>query len=363
MRRPKYRKHTTRDVAFVEYRGLRRYFKGPWKSPESVAAYRKFLRDNGFTHVEPIDDKPQFVATVAKEFLAWASATYPPGVRSEAANCRAAIGHLVQADGQTPVAAYGPQKLKALQQRLAHAKLSRTYINAVSARVKRAFKWAVSEGLIEPAIYYALATVPGLRKGRSTAPEPIKRSPVLWQHVEPVLLELSPTVRAMVEVHWLTGVRSQSICGARASQFDRSVSPWIWTPKHKTEHLDHALLVFIGPKAQEILAPYFDGRDFLFQPRHLNGKRARGYRAFYDSTSYLRAVARAIERVNRARGDAGHIPHWTPHQLRHARGTIVREQFGLEAAQAALGHARIDATQLYAQKQIELARRVAEIMG
>lgn len=88
----------------------------------------------------------------------------------------------------------------------------------------------------------------------------------------------------------------------------------------------------------------------------------------YTATSYGRAVARAVERANRPLVEAGvelefHVAHWHPHQLRHAHATTVRKLFGLEAAGAALGHDRLSATELYAQKNYELARRIAAEVG
>lgn len=365
MRRPKYRRLASRDRGFVEYQGKRTYLPGAWKSSESMAAYRQFLLENGLLYLEPPEGRPQTIARLAELFIEWANATYPPGYRSEAANCRAAIGHLIRLDAGTKIRDYGPTRLKDLQVYLAGKRKSRTYINAVCSRIKRAFKWAVSEELIDASVYHAIDTVPGLRKGRSMAKERPKRQPVLWEQIEPVLPQLSGTVRAMVLLHWHTGARSQSICGARSSQFDRSQQPWEWRPRHKTEHLDHELLLFIGPKAQAVIGELFDGRDYLFQPRHMNGKRAKGYRSFYDAQSYMRAVSRAIDRVNRQRAKDGRpaIQRWTPHQLRHARGTLVRETHGLEAAQASLGHRKIDATQIYAQAQMAKARAVAMETG
>jgi site-specific recombinase XerC len=51
---------------------------------------------------------------------------------------------------------------------------------------------------------------------------------------------------------------------------------------------------------------------------------------------------------------------WSPNQLRHAAGTDVRRQYGLEAAQVILGHAKADVTQVYAERDQALA---AEVMG
>jgi integrase len=366
MKRPKYRRHVGRDRGFVEYGGKRHYLPGPWKSPESKAAYLAFIRANNLDILEPPDGKPHYVCQVTAAFVEWANATYQPGVRSEAANCRAAIGHLVRRDGPTLINDYGPLRLKALQLKLASDGKSRSYINAVTSRIKRCFKWAVGEELIAPSIYHALAVVPGLRKGRTQAAEPPKRIPAAWADVSATLPELSPTVKAMVLLQWFTGARSQSVCLARIEQFDRSRKPWEWRPRHKGEHRDQSLVLFVGPQAQKAIAPFFEGRqpaDFLFEPKHQNGKRAKGFRSFYDSVSYLRAVSRAIDRVNATRADDRKITRWTPHMLRHARATLVREAHGLEATQAVLGHARMNTTEIYAAKQIELAKRVAKSMG
>ena len=54
---------------------------------------------------------------------------------------------------------------------------------------------------------------------------------------------------------------------------------------------------------------------------------------------------------------------WHPNQLRHLFATVVRKEHGLEAAQVLLGHARADVTQVYAERNEELASRVAELMG
>lgn len=366
-RKPKYRKHTARDRGFVEFNGKRHYLPGPYKSPESLDAYRKFLRANVPEFAPLAPSSTVLVGDLVLRFQTWADEAYPIGPRSEAANCRAAFGHFDNADGLTPAAEFGPLRLKALMARMATRKATRTYINAVAARIKRMFKWAVAEELVPGHVYHALAAVPGVRKGRSPAREPKKKQPVPWESVSPVLFDLSPTVRAMVLFHWHTGARSQSICQARVSQFDRSGKLWEWRPKHKTE-ATHDLVLYVGPQARAVLKPFFAGKsgsDYLFQPRHQNGKRARGFRSFYDSVSYLRAVTRAIERVNAKLADDSKppIPRWTPHQLRHTRATLVRAEHGLEAAQAALGHSTLQATQIYAQRQQALAKLVAERMG
>ncbi len=57
------------------------------------------------------------------------------------------------------------------------------------------------------------------------------------------------------------------------------------------------------------------------------------------------------------------IPHWHPHQLRHTRGTEVRKKYGVEAAQVSLGHARADVTEIYAERNLDLAVQIAAETG
>ena len=54
---------------------------------------------------------------------------------------------------------------------------------------------------------------------------------------------------------------------------------------------------------------------------------------------------------------------WHPNQLRHSFATRVRKEHGLEAAQVLLGHSRADVTQIYAERNEELAGSVAARIG
>jgi integrase len=54
---------------------------------------------------------------------------------------------------------------------------------------------------------------------------------------------------------------------------------------------------------------------------------------------------------------------WSPNQLRHTFATRVRKAHGLEAAQVLLGHSRADVTQVYAERNEELAVSVAAKIG
>lgn len=54
---------------------------------------------------------------------------------------------------------------------------------------------------------------------------------------------------------------------------------------------------------------------------------------------------------------------WNPNQLRHARATWLKKTFGIEAAKDTLGHACLDTTEIYAERDLEKAMSIARKVG
>ena len=75
----------------------------------------------------------------------------------------------------------------------------------------------------------------------------------------------------------------------------------------------------------------------------------------YPVRSYRQAVERAAERAG--------VEHWTPQRLRHTKATDIRKDFGLDAAQAVLGHRGAKITEIYAELDKEKAATVARKIG
>jgi site-specific recombinase XerD len=57
------------------------------------------------------------------------------------------------------------------------------------------------------------------------------------------------------------------------------------------------------------------------------------------------------------------MPVWFPHQLRHSAASEFRRRYGLEVAQALLGHSELGVTQVYAEVDRNVARRVMTEIG
>jgi integrase len=307
--------------------------------------------------------------------------------------------HLSGLYGRTPAAEFGPRSFKAIRQTLVNAGHSRPYINKLMAIVPRAFKWAAAEELVPASIYHALRTVEGLRKGRTNAREPLPVMPVEDTLVEATLPHLPVVVADMVRFQRLTGARPGEVCQLRPLDLDRTGEVWQYRPGcHKTEYRGRERIIFIGPKAQAVILPYLlrEENAYCFSPVESEAKRhdemrarrktkvqpsqrnrgkhhrIRAPRVQYTKDAYARALRRAIDKANRqiteqaaeaGITDSQLLTHWHPNQLRHTRATEVRRQYGLEAAQVILGHAKADVTQVYAERDNALAVTVARKIG
>src|SRR5262249_7881633 len=154
-------------------------------------------------------------------------------------------------------------------------------------------------------------------------------------------------VQAMARLQWLTGMRSDEVCRLRTCDLDRAGDVWVYRPGwHKTARHGRRRVVAFGAKSQEVLTPFLRPQEpgrVLFSPRdYPRGAwgETRLPRPNYTTLSYCDAVAKTCRRKG--------LPHWHPHQLRHAFATQVRKKYGLDAAQAALGHAHANVTEVYA---------------
>jgi integrase len=287
--------------------------------------------------------------------------------------------------GRTPVAEFGPKKLKTLQAVLVAAKLSRGGVNRRVSLATRIFAWGVSEEIVPVAVHQALVTVEPLEKGRTEAPETPKVRPVSSEDVEKTLPRLSSVVRDMVTLQLLTGARPGEVCVLRPCDVDRSGEPWEYVPyTHKNEHREQDRRIFLGPQAQAVLAPYLLNREptaYCFSPSEAVaelrakrlaarktptscGNRAGTNRAAqpkvspgerYRAGSYRHAIHRAC--------DGAGIARWSPNRLRHARATFLRRKYGIEAARVVLGHSTPDTTAIYAEEDLAKAREIMREVG
>jgi hypothetical protein len=209
----------------------------------------------------------------------------------------------------------------------------------------------------------------------------------------------------------------------RPCDLDMAREPWTYRPAlHKGQHHAKNCEIPLGPRARAIIRPLLtlDVSRYLFSPqravdeqnalarearetplydshvRHqANRRSARGRRPLgdhYTVNGYRLAIARACDQAfthpdtpTRLEGEsvrefrlrarmwrennvealkAWRKNHrWHPHQLRHSQATAIRKEHGAEASQVVLRHAQLDTTEIYAQRDSELARKIIEEVG
>ena len=93
-------------------------------------------------------------------------------------------------------------------------------------------------------------------------------------------------------------------------------------------------------------------------PSQVNRRKAKPSRV--PGTEFTNKVYG--HRIRKAALKAG-VENWHPNQLRHTFATEVRRVHGLEAAQVLLGHSRADVTQVYSERNLALALKVASEVG
>lgn len=365
---PKYRKYKRTGQAVVTLSGVDHYL-GPHGTEASKAKYDRLVGEWIANGRELPPDKAKTAAPIrivelCARYLKYALSYYIKNgkVTDEVASIKVAIRHINKHYAGTAAKDFGPQSLKAVRQQMVEQGNSRRYINGNVGRLKAMFRWAVTEELIPVTTYQALRTLPGLKKGKTEAVERPPVPAVPMTVVEATLAHLKQMTADMVRFQLLTGCRPGEVCSIKPSEIDRSDEVWRYTPgSHKMEHKGRIRTILIGPQAQAVLLPYLlrDESKTCF---------TRGDGGPFKRWNYNEQIHRACDKAFPApkgtEGDelkAWKKEHrWAPNQLRHTRATEIRQRYGLEAAQAVLGHSKADTTQIYAERDIAKA---AKIMG
>jgi integrase len=399
---PKYRKHKATGQAVVTLSG-KDFYLGPHGSKASRMQYDRLVcewLEGGRQLAKQVCDLT--ILEIASRYWKFAKSYYvKAGKATGTQHHIKAILHLLRETyGDTDAAEFGPLGLKVLRRKMIDAGHSRKYINKQVGHLVRVFRWAASEQLLPASVFQSLQAVPGLRQGRTDAPDYDPVLPVPEADFQAVLPHVSQIVADMMRLQRLTGSRPEEVCLLRPNDVDRSKEVWEYRPaSHKTQHRGRERVIFIGPKGQSILRPYLlrAADAYCFSPAEAEQERREeshskrktpascGNRpgtnrkrdpkrrpdSRYTSNSYRRAIHRGCDRAFPAPEglDAEALKtwqtdhRWSPNRLRHAAATEIRSRYGLEAAQVALGHAQADVTQVYAERDAELARNVMREIG
>lgn len=310
---------------------------------------------------------------------------------------------------------FGPLALQTVRAQWVGERLSRRYVNKLVTTVRAAWRWAVAAEMLPGDRAAALGALSGLRRGKSQAKEREKVRPVDLHQVEAVLPHLPPIVADLARLQLATGMRPGEACQIRPCDIVRpwkvvdGVEVWLYRlDEHKNDWRGHHRWIPLGPRAQEILAPYLDRRKpdaYCFSPKEVteqwcreNGRtvgRRRGRQPglHYTTQALDKVVRRACSRafpppqeVARRAGEglggkedkttwlarigpagvarlkAWEQEHsWRPNQLRHTRATEIETAYGREDARCVLGHKNPTVTAIYAESVDRAAKVMAAI--
>jgi hypothetical protein len=138
--------------------------------------------------------------------------------------------------------------------------LCRTVVNRRLTRVKTMFSWAVSEELVHASISHGLREVKGFRNGEKCVRESEPVQPAFAEDMLAALPHCPAPVAAMVELQWLTGMRSGEVLIMRTLDIDQSnPACWLYRPGsdagpnglHKNAWRGQDRVVLLGPRFRQ----------------------------------------------------------------------------------------------------------------
>ena len=300
---------------------------------------------SGSTASMEVDPGPS-VGELCQTFLLHAETHYAKnGVTTAEYDCfKSAIRPLRELYSMLPASDFGPLALKAVRAKMIEGDWCRKYINKSIGRIRKIFRHAVENELIEPSVLQRLEAMSPLLAGRTEAKDYSPRQPVPQSAIDQVKAVVPERTGDLIDLQLLTGARSSELLQLTGNMIDRSGKD-VWIAKlvdHKTAHHGKERVLVFGPKAKLILAKYLtlDPTRRLFTISRM---------------TYGKAIVSACEKLDLAR--------WTPHWLRHNAASRLREEYGLDVAQVMLGHSSADMTQLYAHLNLTKTIEAAKACG
>lgn len=371
---PRIHRHAT-GQARVHYRG-QDYYLGPHGSAEAQAAYADLLVR--LAAGDFLQSAPAAAPTVLDVCTAYLAAMKADG---RDLHChRQALAPVCRLHGNLPAADFDDLCLEKVRAAMVdgswmneaekdrHAKMRwptrwcRLTINRHVGRIRTAWRWAERQKMAPRGSWANLRTLPPLKKGQGGVRETPRRRGTRRADLERVLpfiqrMRRHRPVKAMLELQFILGCRSGEICVMRPCDLDRESGPliggvkvWFYRPmKHKTEHLDLARVIAVGPAAQALLAPWLEHCS----PEQFVFRTGRG--AAYSVKVYDACVWRACRKAG---------VHVLPYGGRHSLADRAKKAYGLEGAKAVLGHSSIEQTNAYGEQiDMEKAAEIAARLG
>ena len=304
------------------------------------------VQERGGSPPQAIESGGMLVAELADAFLEHHALRLS---KTEVQNYKYAIGYLVELFGSLPVNEITPKKLRSVRDLMVQSgRLCRKTVNGFVTRLVRVFTWGCEEEWVGANVAGALKMIKHLPQGELGTFDHEEREPVSDDVIRRTLPFMPPTLRAMVQIQRILGLRPNEVFNMRVGDIDRSGKNglWYYVPgSYKTSRFVGKIVFPMGKPEQELIAPYLEGKlpeATVFSPRtameERNAERranrktkptpsreirdkARAakpsrYSESYKRDSYRQAIEHAIAKGNRQLPDGEKIPHWFPYPLR-----------------------------------------------
>ena len=343
---PKYRHQKSRNLAVVRIDGKDIYL-GKYNSPESHEKYQLAIAEL-VSRLAITKTKGLTLPALAAVYHQFSQIRFSDAkLRSYHRTIQRFASLFPELDSQDVACSH----VEAFQMSLVQRNLTAKTINDYLARLKNIFCWA-SRNKYMPAqnlLFFDMLdrvdnTWPGVRQTD-------KVKPVSLEQINEILTDVPKTVAALIKFQFRTACRPSEARMLRLCDIEKSDDVWLYCPpKHKTSHQGKQRRIPLGPLAQQVIESQqvVDPSAYVFH----SGDPSQPYK----KDSYSRAIRRACER-------AGIDPHWTPNQIRHTAATSIRAEYGIEVTQVVLGHSHVRTTEIYAEKNMDLAIKAAMKIG
>jgi len=389
-RPPKYCKQNKHAVVYYHGRTI---YLGRYGSPESQTAYSRFVAE---IQANPVflpskEEKHITVRELTAAFLDHAKLTHDSTSYSF---YRVIVLDFIDKlyGDDTPVEDFTPRCLKLVRGEMVKSRrFCRNIVNRCANCVITILGWGVENELVQETTWRALKSVKSLQEGSPGTFDHEERESVPDDVIRRTLPFMPPTIRAMVQLQRILGMRPNEIFKARVGDIDttRNNGLWYYVPgSYKTSRFVGKIKFPLGKPEQELIAPYLEGKNAenaIFSPRTAMQERniekranrktkitpsqavrdkARAtkpsrYSEFYNRDSYRQVVQNAIKKGNKVLPEGEKIPHWFPYQLRHSASTAAELTHSDEDAQALLGHRTVNMTKRYTHTQLKRREKMA----
>lgn len=218
--------------------------------------------------------------------------------------------------------------------------------------LKRLYRWALNEQLVETDITSRLASMRTPPLSRPYAPTESQVDRLLSAPNTATALGLRD--RAVLELLYATGLRADELVGLRMHQLQRAECAIAVTGKGARERL-----VIYGEHAGYWLEEYLRrGRDILLA-------RAKGERetdaVFVHPTALMSMRYSHLRQLVRKHAESASLALVTPHVLRHAFATHLKDRgMNLRSLQTLLGHSTLSTTTVYIRTRMSVLCELIE---